>query len=619
MRVNPGRDPEPSAVPAPAIPAAPASGQGRAATPLAAAVPGTAAVPEPAAAMGAAAGPGPGVLPDGIAAPGRAVRAAPAAPPRRDFLWLTGAAAGAGLISACRAAPPQAAGSAARASGRPLALPRSPAAPRTAAPASPAAPGPAGWAALRHSLSTGRLVRRDDPGYRTARLLFDPRFDYQRPAAVAYCATPGDVAACLAFVRRFGLPVTARSGGHSYGGWSGTSGLIIDVSAMNSFHAGPGPGQVTAGTGMRLVDFYSELGSRGLAVPGGSCPAVGIAGLTLGGGVGVLSRAYGLTCDNLEAVQMVTADGRVLDCSPSQHSDLFWACRGGGGGNFGVATSFTFRTRPLSQLVLFFLTWPWAQAASVVAAWQSWAPFAPDALWSNLHLSAPAGGSTFTVQVGGTYLGSPGQAGQLLQELYARVGSPPSSTYLQETPYLAAMLLEAGCSGMTVPECHLPWQAPGGQLAREPSFTRSDFVTRPLPAAAIRALVTGVERLQQVRGAAGGAGSVAFDALGGAVNRVHPADTAFVHRSALYLVQYYTGWSGGPAGAGARRQRAWLDSVYAGLHPHASGEAYQNYPDPRLPGWQAAYYGANYPRLAQVKTAYDPQRLFRFPQGITPG
>jgi FAD/FMN-containing dehydrogenase len=481
-----------------------------------------------------------------------------------------------------------------------------------------AAPGPADWLALRRSLSTGRLVRRGDPGYGTARLLFDPRFDYQRPAAVAYCRKPADVAACLAFARRFALPVTARSGGHSYAGWSGTTGLVVDVTPMNSFRPGPGAARVTVGSGLHLVDFYQELAARGLAVPGGSCPTVGIAGLTLGGGVGVLSRAYGLTADNLEAVQLVTADGSVLDCDPARHGDLLWACRGGGGGNFGVATSFTFRTRPLAQLVLFFLSWPWAQAASVIAGWQAWAPHAPDALWSNLHLTAAAGGSVPSVQVGGTFLGSPGAAGQLLQQLYARVGPAPSSTYLQETGYLDAMLLEAGCSGKAVPQCHLPWQAAGGTLARQPAFARSDFFTRPLPGAAIRSLLAGVTQMQQVRGMPGAVGAVAFDALGGAVNRAPAAATAFVHRNALFLAQYSTSWTTGPAGAAARRQRAWLDRVYAAMRPHASGEAYQNYLDPRLPGWQAAYYGANYPRLAQIKASYDPQQLFRFPQGITP-
>src|SRR5439155_19305207 len=132
--------------------------------------------------------------------------------------------------------------------------------------------------------------------------------------------------------------------------------------------------------------------------------------LTLGGGVGVVSRAYGLTSDNVKSLQIVTADGQVRTCNSSQNSDLFWACRGGGGGNFGVVTSFTYRTHPVGQIVLFFLSWPWSQAARVISAWQSWAPHAPDALWSNLHLAAAPGGSGPSIQVCGTFLGIIGAA-----------------------------------------------------------------------------------------------------------------------------------------------------------------------------------------------------------------
>jgi FAD/FMN-containing dehydrogenase len=184
------------------------------------------------------------------------------------------------------------------------------------------------------------------------------------------------VSTCLAFVRKFALPVAARSGGHSYAGWSSTTGLMVDVTAMNSFQVGSGQ-TVCVGTGLHLIDLYNRLAAHGLAVPGGSCPTVGVAGLTLGGGVGVLARAYGLTSDALEAVQIVTADGTVRSCHASSNSDLFWACRGGGGGNFGIATAFTFRAHRLSKLVVFFLSWPWSQAAKVVAGWQSWAPYQP--------------------------------------------------------------------------------------------------------------------------------------------------------------------------------------------------------------------------------------------------
>jgi FAD/FMN-containing dehydrogenase len=470
------------------------------------------------------------------------------------------------------------------------------------------------WVVLRNSLSTHRLFRPGERGYGQAKLLFEPRFDSLEPAGVAYCRTTADVAACLSFVTRFKLPVRVRSGGHSYTGWSSvTGGLVLDVSQMSGFAAGKGA--VRVGTGLDLINFYAKLAGKGMAVPGGSCPTVGIAGLALGGGVGVLTRMFGLTSDNLEAVQMVTADGSVLECDAHSHSDLYWACRGGGGGNFGVATSFTFRTHKLHTIAVFFLSWPWSQAARVVNAWQSWAPFAPDALWSNMHLSAAPGGPP-GISVGGTYVGSVAGLARHLDALYAKVGTGPSSRFVREESYLDAMLLEAGCASVPLHACHT---GPGGHLPRVPSYAKSDFFTRKLNAAGIRALLSGIERLRGVRGAAGGAGSIAFDACGGAMNRVHPQATAFVHRNALFLAQYSTVWTWPGSPQGVRNQYNWLVGYYKSLHPHASGQAYQNYIDAGLKDWPAAYYGANYKRLTQVKTTYDPHQLFSFPQSIKPG
>src|SRR5215472_18382925 len=263
-------------------------------------------------------------------------------------------------------------------------------------------PSAADWAGLRGELSAGRLVLPEDSGYDGARLLFDPKFDSIRPAAVAYCAVPGEVSACLAFARKFSVPLAVRSGGHSYGGWSTTAGLVVDVTRMSRVSVDVGARTARVGAGTLLIDLYDRLSAYGLAVPGGSCPTVGVAGLALGGGVGVFGRLFGLTCDNVIGVEIVTADGVVRECSADVESDLFWACRGGGGGSFGVVTAFTFRTYPAPDLVLFYLTWPWSQAAAVISAWQSWAPVAPDQLWSNLHLTATAGGSQPVVSVGGT-------------------------------------------------------------------------------------------------------------------------------------------------------------------------------------------------------------------------
>jgi hypothetical protein len=526
------------------------------------------------------------------------------APPRRRFFALAGAAAGAiplagglsgGLL---RPASPQ------RAS-RPF-----------AGAAAQAGPGSGDWEALRRALSTHHLIRPGQRSYPAAKVLYDPRFDGNNPAGIAYCATPGDVSACLGFVRKFRLPVAARCGGHSYAGWSSTTGLIVDVTAMTSFRVTGGSVQV--GAGLRLIDMYQRLAAHGLAVPGGSCATVGVAGLTLGGGVGVLSRAFGLASDNLEAVQIVTADGQVRTCTATRSSDLFWACRGGGGGNFGIATSFTFRTRPLSQLVLFFLRWPWSQAARVMSAWQSWAPFQRDALWSNLVLSAGTSGGPLFLQVGGTYLGSLGGCQQLLNRLYAAAGSRPSSGAPFQTSYQNAMMIEAGCGSYSFSQCHLPSQTKDGRLPRVPSYAKSDFFTRKIPAAGIRTLVSQIERARTVAGAPGGTGAIGFDAFGGALNRVSPSATAFVHRNALFDAQYSTSWNAGTGGGGSARQHDWLRSFYASMRPWASGQCYQNYVDPDLANWQQAYYGANFTRLTQVKTKYDPHQVFKFPQSIPP-
>ena len=495
-----------------------------------------------------------------------------------------------------------------------LPLPRAARGTRVAS--SSAAPTPADWTALAHDLS-GTLVRPGDSYYTVARRLFDPRFDSISPAGIAYCKDAHDITTCLAFVRKFALKVAARCGGHSYAGYSTTSGgLVIDVTSMAGTTVSGAT--VTAGAGTRLIDFYHDLAGHGRAVPGGSCPTVGIAGLTLGGGIGVVSRAYGLTSDKLESLRIVTADGALLTCSGTENPDLFWACRGGGGGNFGVVTSFTFASEPAPAPVLFFLGWPWAQAAKVIAAWQSWAPTAPDAMWSNLHLSAVPGGKVPSIQVGGCYLGSVSGAANLLNQLYAKVGSHPSSYFLNQFSYLNAMLLEAGCSSIGYTGCHLPWEFPGGRLNRQPQLAKSDFFTKPLTSGGITTLLHGVEALLKVSGASGGVGGVAFDALGGAVNRVAPTATAFVHRNALFDAQYTTDWTYGANSQAVARQAAWLSSFWTSMRPYASGQAYQNYIDPTLPNWQQAYYGVNYTRLTQVKKTYDPNRVFNFAQAIPP-
>src|SRR5215469_658963 len=475
-------------------------------------------------------------------------------------------------------------------------------------------PTRADWAALRAHVSTRRLLRPGENGYEEARHVFQTRFDSLQPAAIAYCGTAADVATCLSFVRKFQLPVRVRSGGHSYAGWSiVTGGFIIDVSPMRSVNfVGD---TVTVGAGVDLIHFYASLGASGVAVPGGSCPTVGIAGLALGGGIGPLTRLLGTTSDNVAATEVVTADGSQLTCNDTENPDLFWACRGGGGGNFGVTTSLTFSTRRMSELSVFALTWPWSQATRVVRAWQSWAPHAPDGLSSTMQLSAPFGGSP-GLSVTGVYAGPLHAATRHLDAFYHLVGSGPATSSVRPESYLNAMLLEAECSAVTLGACH---GGAGGQVPRVPSVAKSDFFTRPLRSHAVRVLLSGIEKAASSKGAAGGVASIALYACGGAMNKPSQSATAFMHRDALFLAQYSTTWTSPGTHADVIRQDDWLRAYYQSLHSHASGQAYQNYVDPDLADWPSAYYGANYPWLTLVKSSFDPTNVFQFPQSIVPG
>ncbi|MEU2434211.1 FAD-binding oxidoreductase [Streptomyces sp. NPDC007861] len=488
-------------------------------------------------------------------------------------------------------------------------------APAAMAGGAPRAPRAGDWTALARGLD-GTLVRPGSRDYDTARTLFNPRFDGLRPAGIAYCARPEDVSSCLEFARRHRVPVAVRSGGHSYAGWSSGPGLVVDVQKMASVALSGTT--ATIGAGAKLIDVYARLTAHGRTVPAGSCPTVGLSGLALGGGIGVVSRAYGLTSDSVTGARIVTADGRIRFVDARHEPDLFWALRGGGNAQFGVVTELRLRTHAAPRCTTFFLSWPWSQAAAVVREWQRWAPTAPDEIWANLHLSAPAGGRPGSVRVGGLSLGARGDLENRLDRLADAIGRPARSVSVRTRPFMDAMKVMGGVSGFTVAQAHqrgsLPGRTPQGRVARESYAARSDFYTQRIPSDGVRALLARVERLAALTG--GGAGSVALDALGGAVGRVRAADTAFVHRTALFLAQYIVSWPESASATTVAGHQAWLDGTHAAMRPWASGAAYQNYTDPKLRDWRRAYYGANADRLAHVKAAYDPGRLFRHPQAF---
>ena len=255
------------------------------------------------------------------------------------------------------------------------------------------------------------------------------------PRRSSSAARVADVQNAVRWARQQGIPLRARSGGHSYEGWSVVDGgLVIDVGGLTDIAVDTARGEAVVGAGVRLRDLYRRLADYGVAIPAGTCPGVGIAGLTLGGGIGFLSRQYGLTCDNLLAVELVGAQGDVLRASEEENPDLFWALRGGGGGNFGIATAFTFRVHRIGEVAVFEMTWPWDDVAEVLDAWQRWAPFADDRLTVGFAVPDPGAG---VVIASGQFTGSRTELHTLIEPLL-RAGTP-GAPQIQSLPFLTAV------------------------------------------------------------------------------------------------------------------------------------------------------------------------------------
>jgi FAD/FMN-containing dehydrogenase len=480
-----------------------------------------------------------------------------------------------------------------------------------------AVPGRAGWLPanaqdrrlreLARELD-GSVVAPGSAAYPKARLLVNTRFDRVRPRAIVFCETVQDVERTVRWARKYGIHIVARGGGHSYGGYSTTSGVVVDLSRMSRIRVDAARKVAVVGAGARLIDVYSALWRHGLTIPAGSCPTVGIAGLTLGGGVGYSSRKLGLTCDNLRRLHLVTASGAAIVCDANEHADLFWASRGGGGGNFGIATDFSFRARTVGDVSTYSIEWPWAEAVEAVRAWQAFAPHAPDGLFSVCDLLATdrsTPNARAHVVSGGQFFGSEQELRSLIQPLVDT--GTPIRVNTATMSYMNAVLKWAGCSG-SVDACHL---SPRGTLGRETFKGASDYVARPLQPPAVATLVHRIELLQETLGR----GAVLMDAYGGAINRVHKGATAFVHRKALFSCQYVASWN---PGENAGPHLNWVRRTRTAMRPYVSGFAYQNYIDPDVVDWKRAYYGSNYRRLAVIKQRHDPGNVFRFGQSIPP-
>ncbi|WP_433560887.1 FAD-binding oxidoreductase [Nocardia sp. CA-151230] len=462
----------------------------------------------------------------------------------------------------------------------------------------PAAQPPAGqvdWVALRQRLS-GTLNLPSDSGYATAKLAYNPAFDTRQPAAIAQCATASDVQACVDAAASAKIPVAARSGGHSYGGYSTPdNGLVVDLGGMSRVEV-KADGTAVIGAGTRLMDVYSALAQAGRCLPAGSCPTVGIAGLTLGGGVGVLAGKYGLTCDNLVSAQVVTADGTVRTASATSEPDLFWALRGGGGGNFGIVTSFTFQTVAAPQLAVFQVRFPAGSLTDVLSAWQTFTASAPDEFWSTLGISA---GSPPTCRINGCYVGSESAMNALVDKLVAATKTQPSNRYSLTKDYLSAMMYFGGCANYSVDQCKPNWNG-GGVLGRESFAASSRVLTKPISdPSRLTALLTGRKGMD-----------ILLDSLCGAPSRIGAKDTAFPYRGALATAQIYVG-------ATTPDARNAVNEVRDRLGDLTGNTAFVNYIDPDLSNWGSAYYGDNASRLHGIAEHYDPNGVFTFDQSAS--
>lgn len=455
----------------------------------------------------------------------------------------------------------------------------------------------------------GDVITPDDDRYIWARKSFMARYDSVLPQAVVCCRSAGDVAATVSFARAHGIPVAARSGGHCFAGHSSTAGIVIDVSPMSSITLRDG--LVHTGTGLRLGVMNDFLFARGLTIPAGSCPSVGIGGTALGGGLGVLGRKYGLTCDHLEAVETVLGDGRVVRCDAGTDPELFWAMRGAGKGNFGVATAFTFKPRTAPDMVNFYLVWPMAHGVEVTDVWQRWATQAPDDVAAGLAYSAlPGAADAPVVELYGAMAGSAADAEPMLSDFVNATGADPAESSVKALTYQGTSEFQAELLAAANQELEA---TPAGPVERQgPRWTKSEFFEQLLPREAIENLVsvfTRGWRPGQYRG-------LEWAPWGGAYNHVPVDATAFAHRQQLFSLKHAILLD---LESGARdwaEAAAWVHESWLSVHRWGSGRVYPNFPDPELTGWARAYYAENLDRLRMVKARYDPDDVFRFSQSI---
>jgi len=459
----------------------------------------------------------------------------------------------------------------------------------------PPTPAPTGGAL--HGLLGDRLVRPGhaeyDPARRTWNGLFDPR-----PAALARCLTPAEVAAAVSAARRSGAGLSVKSTGHSYAGRSVCEGgLVVDVSRMDAVRVDPEARTAHVGPGARWAAVDAATQAHGLATTGATVSTVGVTGYTLGGGTGHLARALGLGLDNLRAADVVLASGERVGASERENADLFWALRGGGG-NFGVVTGLELALHPVGpEVAAGQIVYPMAAAPAVLRHWRDAMAGAPDGLQCYpFVLRVPPVDPFPEALHGATALDLVvSYAGPVEEGLAAidalRGAAEPALDLVGPTPY--AGLQRAFDAGM-----------PGGLRW----YSRAHYL-RALPDEAVDALVGLVDPLPSP------ASVVYLEPLGGAIARVPHGATAFAHRAAPLSLHVFPGWADPADDA---RMAAWARGVHESMAPYATGGVYVNLLGPDERARVPASYGDHYGRLREIKRRYDPDNVFRSNHNVAP-
>ncbi|WP_214367653.1 FAD-binding oxidoreductase [Pseudonocardia sp. H11422] len=446
----------------------------------------------------------------------------------------------------------------------------------------------------------GTLVRPADEDYDTVRQVWNGMVD-KRPALIARCAGAADVISAVNFAREQGLPVAVRGGGHNVAG-SGVcdDGLVIDLSPMNGVRVDPGGGTVRAEGGVTIGDLDHETQAFGLAVPMGVVTATGIAGLTLGGGIGWLRRRHGLSSDNLISADVVTADGRLIIASAEENADLLWGLQGGGG-NFGVVTSFEYRAHPVGpDVFLAFVVHAGTDAAEALRFYREWAGTAPDEV------------SSFAILWHAPEIDEiPAEHHHAPIVVYLAVHSGDGAHAQQDLASLREFGSPIADLSDTLPYLEVQQFFDADYPAHEMRYYWKSHHLAGLPDDAITALVDLNENSPSLHS------TLDVWQLGGAFGRPGPGDTAFGDRSAPFLLGIESNWER-PEDDDACVE--WGRAAFRALEPFSTGAQYLNFPglyedpDEMLRG----SFGANFDRLVACKNRYDPTNLFRLNPNIPP-